>query len=146
MPIDGLTATVLEDASLVVFGSPTHYQNLPKTIRAALDALPKRVLRGKRVAAFDTSLEMWGPLMWMTAAHSSIAVRLGAGLPTRSPIPRKVPSSPCRDTKRHHPSSISYYTMASLIKPALLLNADYLAHAHNVQVQPKSAGSRAYKA
>ena len=24
---------------------------------------------GMRVAAFDTSVEMWGPLMWMTAAH-----------------------------------------------------------------------------
>jgi flavodoxin len=69
MPIDVLTATGLADADLVVFGSPTHYQNLPKQVREALDALPRHALRGKRVAAFDTSLEMWGPLMWMTAAH-----------------------------------------------------------------------------
>jgi flavodoxin len=52
MSIDGLAAADLEDASLVVFGSPTHYQNLPKEVRTALDTLPKRVLRGKRVAAF----------------------------------------------------------------------------------------------
>jgi flavodoxin len=67
--IDELDAAALEDADLVLFGSPTHYQNLPKAVRAALDALPKRALRGKGVAAFDTSLETWGPLMWMTAAH-----------------------------------------------------------------------------
>jgi flavodoxin len=67
--IDGLTAAELKDADLVVFGSPTHYQNLPKAVRAALDTLPKRALRGKRVAAFDTSVETWRPLMWMTAAH-----------------------------------------------------------------------------
>ena len=75
LSIDELTAAELADADLVVAGSPTHYQNLPKAVRAALDTLPKRVLlggprsRGKRVAAFDTSVEMWGPLTWMTAAH-----------------------------------------------------------------------------
>jgi flavodoxin len=69
IPIDGLTAADLADADWVIFGSPTHYQNLPKAVRAALDALPRRALRGKGVAAFDTSVETWGPLMWMTAAH-----------------------------------------------------------------------------
>jgi flavodoxin len=69
MPLNELAAADLEDASLIVFGSPTHYQNLPKEVRAALDTLPKHALRGKRVAAFDTSLEAWGPLMRMTAAH-----------------------------------------------------------------------------
>jgi flavodoxin len=69
VPIDGLTADALQEADLVVIGSPTHYQNLPKEVRAALDTLPRRVLRGKRVAAFDTSVDTWGPLMWMTAAH-----------------------------------------------------------------------------
>jgi flavodoxin len=69
LPFDGLTAADLAAADLVVFGSPTHYQNLPHEVRAALAALPKRVLRGKQVAAFDTSVETWGPLMRMTAAH-----------------------------------------------------------------------------
>jgi flavodoxin len=69
LPIDELTATELGEADLVVVGSPTHYQNLPKAVRAALDELPRRSLRDKLVTAFDTSLEMWGPLMRMTAAH-----------------------------------------------------------------------------
>jgi flavodoxin len=69
MSIDDLTAADLEHADLVVFGSPTHYQNLPKAVRAALTTLPKRALRGVQVAAFDTSVETWGPLMWMTAGH-----------------------------------------------------------------------------
>ena len=67
--IDELTAADLEAVDLVVAGSPTHYQNLPKAVRAALDTLPKRSLRGKRVAAFDTSIETWGPLMRMTAGR-----------------------------------------------------------------------------
>jgi flavodoxin len=50
-------------------GSPTHYQNLPKTFRAVLDGLPGGVLTGKPVAAFDTSLKTWGPLMRLTAGN-----------------------------------------------------------------------------
>ena len=69
VPLDRLTANDLAAADLVVFGSPTHYQNLPKAVRASIDVLPKRALRGKRVAAFDTSIKAWGPLMRMTAAH-----------------------------------------------------------------------------
>jgi hypothetical protein len=78
--IDELAADDLEGLDLLIAGSPTHYQNLPKTVRAALDTLPKRALRaprsrggarsrGVQVAAFDTSVEAWGPLMRMTAAH-----------------------------------------------------------------------------
>jgi flavodoxin len=67
--IDELTPDNLADADTVIVGSPTHYQNLPKAVRASLAELPKRALRGKRVAAFDTSVEAWGPLMSMTAAH-----------------------------------------------------------------------------
>jgi flavodoxin len=68
-PIDELTADELEGVDLLVAGSPTHYQSLPKEVRAMLDEWPKRSLRGVQVAAFDTSVETWGPLMWMTAAH-----------------------------------------------------------------------------
>lgn len=68
-PIDELTADELEGVDLLVAGSPTHYQSLPKEVRAMLDEWPKRSLRGVQVAAFDTSVEAWGPLMWMTAAH-----------------------------------------------------------------------------
>jgi flavodoxin len=67
--IDQFTASDLSDVDLVVMGSPTHYQNLPKAYRKILEKLPKRVLQGKSVAAFDTSLKMWGPIMLLTAAH-----------------------------------------------------------------------------
>jgi flavodoxin len=67
--IDQLTASDLSDVDLVVMGSPTHYQNLPKEVRAVLEKLPKRTLAGKYVAAFDTSVKTWGPLMRLTAAH-----------------------------------------------------------------------------
>jgi flavodoxin len=69
VPIDELDVDGMEDIDLVVAGSPTHYQSLPKEVRAMLDEWPKRALRGVQVAAFDTSVEAWGPLMWMTAAH-----------------------------------------------------------------------------
>jgi len=68
-PIDELTADELEGVDLLVAGSPTHYQSLPKEVRAMLDEWPKRSLHGVQVAAFDTSVQAWGPLMWMTAAH-----------------------------------------------------------------------------
>jgi flavodoxin len=67
--LDRLSPADLAGADLVVMGSPTHIQNVPKEVRAALAALPPKSLAGKSVAAFDTSLKMWGPLMSMTAAH-----------------------------------------------------------------------------
>ncbi|MFC2029384.1 flavodoxin family protein [Chloroflexota bacterium] len=66
---DQLTAADLRDTDLAVMGSPTHYQNLPKIFQAALETLPRGALEGKAVAAFDTSVETWGPLMRLTAAH-----------------------------------------------------------------------------
>lgn len=67
--IDQFTASDLKDVDLVVMGSPTHYQNLPKAVRPIFEALPRKALAGKSVAAFDTSRKTWGPLMSMTAAH-----------------------------------------------------------------------------
>jgi flavodoxin len=67
--LDQLRPEDLADADLVVMGSPTHIQNVPKAVRAALAQLPRRSLAGRGVAAFDTSLKMWGPLLSMTAAH-----------------------------------------------------------------------------
>ena len=67
--IDQLTVSDLDQVDLVVMGSPTHYQNLPQAVRSVLKTLPQGILVGKSVAAFDTSLEMWGPLMLLTAAH-----------------------------------------------------------------------------
>jgi flavodoxin len=62
VPID------LEAAELVLMGSPTHNMNLPKTARPLLESLPKGCLRGKRVAAFDTSYKMNWLLARFTAA------------------------------------------------------------------------------
>jgi len=52
---DRLTASELKGADLVVMGSPTHKMNLPEAVQPVLEALPKRILRGASVAAFDTS-------------------------------------------------------------------------------------------
>jgi flavodoxin len=71
--IDEFPAGDLNDVDLVVMGSPTHYQSLPKNVRAVLDALPKQTLSGRSVAAFDTSLKMWGPIMLLTAGHRLLA-------------------------------------------------------------------------
>lgn len=58
----------LAKADLVVMGSPTHNMNLPKPVRPALETLPRRCLRGKQVAAFDTSYKMNWLLARFTAA------------------------------------------------------------------------------
>jgi flavodoxin len=67
--LDSLNARELAGIDLLVLGSPTHYQNVPKEVRAALEALPDKCLAGKKVAVFDTSMKMWGPIMRLTAAH-----------------------------------------------------------------------------
>jgi flavodoxin len=55
---DQLAASDLDNIDLLVVGTPTHVANLPKELRPILKALPKRVLKGVRVAAFDTSYKM----------------------------------------------------------------------------------------
>jgi flavodoxin len=65
---DQLIASDLNDADLVVMGSPTHRMNLPEAVRPVLEALPKRTLRGASIAAFDTSYKMSGLLGRFTAA------------------------------------------------------------------------------
>jgi flavodoxin len=66
---DQLTTSDLSEADLVVMGSPTHRMNLPEEVRAVLEPLPKRVLRGVPVAAFDTSYRMSALLARFTAAR-----------------------------------------------------------------------------
>ncbi len=53
-----LSATDINGADLVVMGSPTHRMNLPEAVRPVFERLPKRILRGIPVAAFDTSYKM----------------------------------------------------------------------------------------
>jgi flavodoxin len=72
---DELTASDLAQVDLVVMGSPTHRMNLPEAVRPVFNALPRRVLRGTSVAAFDTSYKMsW----WLT--HFTAARRLAKKL------------------------------------------------------------------
>lgn len=59
----------LGEQDLVVAGSPTHKMNLPEPMRLILKSLPRHSLRGKRVAAFDTSYRMSSWLTRFTASH-----------------------------------------------------------------------------
>lgn len=63
-----LDSDALAGADLVVMGVPTHRMNLPEAVRPVLDALPRRALKGKAVAAFDTSYRMNALLSRFTAA------------------------------------------------------------------------------
>jgi len=65
---DELTVNDMKDVDLVVMGSPTHNMNLPKAVQPVLDNLPKRILPGTPVAAFDTSYKMSAILSRFTAA------------------------------------------------------------------------------
>jgi flavodoxin len=58
----------LSGVDLLVMGCPTHRMNLPEAVRPVFEALPKRVLHGAPVAAFDTSYEMSAFLSRFTAA------------------------------------------------------------------------------
>jgi flavodoxin len=65
---DRLTAADLESVDLVVMGTPTHKMNLPQAVRPVFEKLPRRILRGVPVAAFDTSYKMSAFLARFTAA------------------------------------------------------------------------------
>jgi flavodoxin len=63
-----IAASELQDFDLVVMGTPTHKMNLPLAVRPVFEGLPRRILRGVPVAAFDTSYEMSALLARFTAA------------------------------------------------------------------------------
>jgi flavodoxin len=65
---DRLSAAELQDVDLVVMGTPTHKMNLPQAVRPVFERLPRRILRGVPVAAFDTSYRMAAFLARFTAA------------------------------------------------------------------------------
>jgi flavodoxin len=65
---DRLTAAELQDVDLVVMGTPTHKMNLPETVRPVFEELPRRILCGVPIAAFDTSYKMSTFLARFTAA------------------------------------------------------------------------------
>jgi flavodoxin len=63
-----LAAADLQGVDLVVMGTPTHKMNLPEAVPPVFDQLPRRILRGVPVAAFDTSYEMSAILARFTAS------------------------------------------------------------------------------
>ena len=63
-----LTTSELKNADLVVMGSPTHNMNLPKAVQPVFEKLPKGILPGTPIAAFDTSYKMSALLARFTAA------------------------------------------------------------------------------
>lgn len=65
---DELSANDMKDVDLVVMGSPTHNMNLPKSVKPVFEKLPKRILPGTPVAAFDTSYKMSWLLNQFTAS------------------------------------------------------------------------------
>jgi flavodoxin len=65
---DRLTAEELQDVDLVVMGTPTHKMNLPQALRPVFEELPRHILRGVPIAAFDTSYKMSAFLARFTAA------------------------------------------------------------------------------
>jgi flavodoxin len=65
---DRLVPADLRDVDLVVMGTPTHKMNLPQAVRPMFEGLPRRILRGVPVAAFDTSYKMSAFLARFTAA------------------------------------------------------------------------------
>jgi flavodoxin len=56
------------DADLLIMGSPTHKMNLPEDLKGWFEQFPKKSLKGKNVAVFDTSYEMSNILAHFTAA------------------------------------------------------------------------------
>jgi len=68
LSLDEVRVSDLQDADLIVMGSPTHRMNLPEAVRPVFERLPKRILRNTPVAAFDTSYKMSWWLNHFTAA------------------------------------------------------------------------------
>ncbi|MGD1992456.1 MAG: flavodoxin family protein [Anaerolineae bacterium] len=65
---DQLGVSDLEEAELVVLGSPTHQMKLPEVVRPVFESLPRRVLPGTPAAVFDTSYKLSRWLAPFTAA------------------------------------------------------------------------------
>lgn len=72
---DKLPTADLSQFNLVVMGIPTHRMNLPEDVRPLFKSLPRRILGGKSVAAFDTSYKM-SPLLARFTAAPRLARRL----------------------------------------------------------------------
>jgi flavodoxin len=65
----------LQGTDLLIIGCPTQRQAMTPAVRAALDNIPRRSLRGHTAAAFDTRYRM-GRLLALFTAARGIASRL----------------------------------------------------------------------
>ena len=68
LSLDELLPSDLQEADLVIMGSPTHRMNLPEDVRTMLAKIPKGSLRHKFLAVFDTSYKMSAWLSLLTAS------------------------------------------------------------------------------
>jgi flavodoxin len=68
LSLDDLALENLHGVDLLIMGCPTHRMNMPEGVRAKFESMPKRVLKGRPVAAFDTSYKMNCFLSQMTAS------------------------------------------------------------------------------
>lgn len=83
---DQLSVSDLNNVDLLVVGTPTHMANVPQALRLVLEALPKRILKGIRVAAFDTSLNMnWFVKLFTAAKPLNRKLRQLGGKPIVPP-------------------------------------------------------------
>jgi flavodoxin len=84
--VDELTASSLEEVDLLVVGSPTHSWNVPKAVQEVLKKMSYEGLGGKSVTAFDTSVQMWGPVKLLAASHRLwVMLRILGGKPLVPP-------------------------------------------------------------
>lgn len=67
-----LSPADFEQVDLVIMGTPTYKMNLPEEVRAIFKNLPRKILKGSAVAAFDTSYAMSGFLARFTASKRTI--------------------------------------------------------------------------
>jgi flavodoxin len=70
-----LNKEALTQADVVVMGTPTHKMNLPRDVKPMLEALPRKALKGKLVAAFDTSYQM-NPILNLFVASKRLDKKL----------------------------------------------------------------------
>ncbi len=65
----------LKEYGLILIGCPTHRLDLPEQVCKVCESLPKEALRGKWVAAFDTSYKS-SPLAGNTPAGSKLRQKM----------------------------------------------------------------------
>jgi flavodoxin len=99
-PAGGLA---VEGLDLILVGGPTHRHRMSRRLRDWFDSIPRKSLRGIRVAAFDTRYRMPAWLSGCAAGEIARRLRKLGGRPVLPPqsffVERDVPPE---GTKRRH--------------------------------------------